>query len=144
MFGYRFSKSEEEQLRLRHLFASAMDHRAPVRVSYFKEKIVDVWSERTQRYVKKPSGLFVKVTRVVEPYAFGVTKAGNRVVHVVDRSPEGIGSRPDYRTIRLDRIAFSRSQGKALAVRLLSLGFMCPSRLDFRELHPTKRVLTSV
>lgn len=143
MFGYRFSRSEEEQLRLRHLFASAMDHRAPVRVSYFKEKIVDVWSERTQRYVKKPSGLFVKVTRVVEPYAFGVTKAGNRVVYVVDRTPEGTWG-PDYRTIRLDRVAFSRAAGRALATRLLSQGFICPSRLDFRELHPSKRALTSV
>ena len=130
MFGYRFSGSEEEQLRLRHLFASAMDNRSPVRVSYFKEK-------------GRGTGLYVKVTRVVEPYAFGVSKAGKRLVYVVDRTPEGVGSRPDYRTIRLDRVAFSRSQGRALAVRLLSLGYLCPSRLDFRELHPDKRVLTA-
>ncbi len=130
MFGYRFSKSESEQLDLRHLFASAMDRRAPVRVSFFKEK-------------GRGSGLFVKVTRVVEPYAFGVSKAGKRLVYVVDRSPEGMGSRPDYRTIRLDRVAFSRRTGKALAVRLLSLGYLCPSRLDFRELHPDKRQLTA-
>ena len=70
MFGYRFSLSEEEQLHLRHLFASAMDRRSPVRVSYFKEKRVKVWSERTQGYVERSTGLYVKVTRVVEPYAF--------------------------------------------------------------------------
>lgn len=133
MFGYRFSESEQEQLHLRHLFASAMDKRSPVRVSFFKEKKVK----------GRGIGLFVKVTRVVEPYAFGVSKAGKRLVYVVDRTPEGVGSRPDYRSIRLDRVAFSRSRGKALAVRLLSLGYLCPSRLDFRELHPDKRQLTS-
>lgn len=141
MFGYRMSGSEEEQLHLRYLFASAIDHRAPVRVSYFKEKRVLVWSDRTGDYVKKFTGLYVKVTRVVEPYAFGVTKTGARLVYVVDRAPEGVGSRPDYRSIRLDRIAVSRSTGRPLIVRMLTHGYLCPSRLDFRELHPTKGML---
>ena len=122
------STSEEEQLDVRHLFASAMMRRAPVRVSFFKEK-------------GRKSGLYVKTTRVVEPYAFGVTKEGNRVVFVVDRSPEGTWG-PDYRTIRLDRVAVSRQTGKPIASRMLTHGYMCPSRLDYKELHPGKRVLT--
>lgn len=140
MYGYRMSTGEDEQLHLRHLFASAMDHRAPVRVSYFEEKrAVDPDTGRDRKW----PGVYVKTTRVVEPYEFGVSKAGNRFVRVVDRTPEGVGSRPAYRTIRLDRIAYSRSQHKPLAVRMLSHGFLCPSLLDNKPLYPTKRVLAA-
>jgi hypothetical protein len=140
MYGYRMSGSEEEQLHLRHLFASAMDHRAPVRVSYFEEKkAVDPDTGR----VRKWPGVYVKTTRVVEPFEFGVSKAGKRFVRVVDRTPEGAGTQPEYRTIRLDRIVHSRAKGGPLAVRMLTHGYLCPSLLDNKPLHPTKRVLAA-
>lgn len=142
MFGFRMSGSEEEQLYLRHMFADAMERRAPMRVSFFREKKVSVWSPRAKRYVDKHTGMFVKVTRVVEPFAFQVAKDGQRSVLVVDRTPDGTWG-PEYRTIRLDRVVVSRYTGKALASRMLSHGFMCPSPLDRRPLHPTKTVLTS-
>lgn len=144
MFGYRMSSSEEEQLELRYLFADAMDRRAPVQVSYFKERSALVEDPVTGRVQKKKiRGQYVKVTRTVEPYGFGVAKDGSRIVKVVDRTPEGLGSRPDYRSIRLDRVAVSRRTGRALVVRRLTLGFLCPSPLDRRPLHPTKGVLVS-
>jgi hypothetical protein len=134
MFGYRMTTAEDEQYHLRQLFASAMDHRAPVRVSFFKRL------KRPDRSVVP--GQYVKVTRVVEPFAFDVSKDGARIVRVVDRTPEGVWG-PAYRAIRLDRIAASRHTGKPLATRLLSQGYICPSLLDFRPLHSTKRVLTA-
>lgn len=140
MFGYRMSASEEEQYHLWLLFASAMDHRAPVRVSYFEEKkAVDPDTGRVRRF----PGIYVKTTRVVEPHGFFVTAAGYRLVRVVDRTPEGLGSQPAYRSIRLDRIAYSRAQSKPLAVRMLTHGYLCPSLLDNKPLHPTKTVLTA-
>lgn len=142
MFGYRMSASEEEQLELRYLFADAMARRAPVQVSFFKERSALVEDTRTGQMVKrKIRGQYVKVTRVVEPYGFGVARDGSRTVKVVDRTPEGLGSRPDYRSIRLDRVAVSRRTGRALVTRRLTLGFLCPSPLDRRPLHPTKGVL---
>jgi hypothetical protein len=126
--------AEDEQYDLRQLFASAMDHRAPVRVSYFKQL------KRPDRAIVP--GQYVKVTRVVEPFDFDVAKIGARIVRVVDRTPDGVWG-PAYRAIRLDRVAFSRSTGKPLAVRLLSQGFICPTLLDGKPLHSTKRVLTA-
>lgn len=144
MFGYRMSASEEEQLELRYLFADAMARRAPVQVSYFKERSALVEDPRTGRVQKKRiKGQYVKVTRTVEPYGFGVAKDGSRTVKVVDRTPEGLGSRPDYRSIRLDRVAVSRTTGRPLVTRRLTLGYLCPSPLDRRPLHPTKGVLVS-
>lgn len=136
------SNGDAEELHLRHLFADAMERRAPVRVSFFKQKKVKVWSERKGRYVEKATGLYVKVTRVVEPYAFQVAANGARSVLVVDRTPEDSPG-PDYRTIRLDRVAWSRATGKPLAVRMITHGYLCPTLLDRRPLHPTKRVLAS-
>ncbi len=132
MYGYRMSTTEGEQLDVRHLFASAMERRAPVRVSFFKQKGKD----------SDGRPLYVKVTRVVEPYEFGVTRDGHRIVKVVDRTPDGTWG-PEYRTIRLDRVAHSLKTGRPIAVRMLSHHYMCPSRLDYRELHPTKRVLVA-
>lgn len=143
MYGYRMSTSEEEQYHLWLMFASAMDHRAPMRVSYFKERSELVEDPVTGALRKqKIKGQYVKVTRVVEPHEFHVTKDGHRIVKVVDRTPEGVGSQPDYRTIRLDRVAYSRAQHKVLAERLMSQGYLCPSLLDNRPLHPTKGQLT--
>ena len=139
MFGYRMSNAEEEQYDLWLLFGSAIDHRAPVRVSFFKERSELVPDPVTGALRKKKiPGQYVKVTRVVEPYGFHVTKEGHRVVLVVDRTPEGVGSQPAYRSIRLDRVAHSRMTGKALAHRLMTQGYLCPSLLDFRPLHRTK------
>lgn len=138
-YGFRFSDGEDEQLYLRHLFAFAMAHRSPVRVSFFKQKKDD-----HGRPVRSGGrDLYVKVTRVVEPHELIVTKSGHRAVKVVDRTPEG-EFRPDYRTIRLDRITFSRPTGKPIAHVLAGQGYLCPSLLDGRELYPRKRVLTSV
>ncbi len=145
MFGYRMvGHNDDDEYRLWLLFADAMDRRAPVQVSFFKERSALVEDPRTGQLRKQRiKGQYVKVTRVVEPHAFHVTQTGARVVKVVDRTPEGLGSQPDYRSIRLDRIAVSRQTGKPLATRRLTLGYLCPSLLDFRPLHPTKRVLTA-
>lgn len=138
-YGYRMSTSEEEQLHLWHLFANAMDRRSPVEVTFFKSKKI------TQTFVSHgiPSVItytgYVRTTRLVEPYGFGAdfTK-GTRWVKVVDRAPEGVGSQPGYRSIRLDRIAVNTRTGKPLAVRKLTYGYLCPTKLDHKELHPTK------
>jgi hypothetical protein len=129
MFGFRMCHNEDEQLDLWHLFRSAMDHRAPVRVSFFKQKKDDDGRPIHDHYVK--------VTRVVEPSELTVTKDGRRVVKVVDRSPEGTWG-PEYRTIRLDRVAYSRHTRRPLAVRMLTHHYMCPSELDGLKLHPNK------
>lgn len=131
MFGYRFC-TEIEQLRLFERLEAAIEHRHPVTVTYFKEKRVKVWSERAGAYVEKPSGLYVKTRRVVEPYELRQTLAGNLIVKVMDRSPEN-AERPESRTIRLDRIAFSRAQGTPL-MRVHPRGrYLCPSPLDDPE-----------
>ena len=142
MFGYRMSTSQAEQLYLRHLFADAMERRAPVEVTYFRSKkitftrIVD-GKEETIIY----DG-YVKTVRVVEPFALdGDWDKETHWVDVVDRSPQGAGSRPGYRRLRLDRIAVNSRTGKPLVRRKLTYGYLCPSRLDFRDLYPTKRVL---
>lgn len=139
VYGYRMAPSDDDQYLLWLLFASAMAHRCPVRVSYFKEKKDD--QHRPIRIYGQPA--YVKVTRVVEPHALTVTKAGHRLVKVVDRTPEGVGSRPEYRTIRLDRIAVRYDDGKPFAQRMLTHGYLCPSLLDGKPLHPTKRVLAA-
>lgn len=132
MFGYRMTATESEQLHLRHLFADAMARRAPVRVSFFKER----------KLKGRPTGQYVKVTRVVEPYGFHVSATGKRSVLVVDRTPDGTWG-PEYRSVRLDRIAYSRAQNRPLITRMVSQGYMCPTMLDHRPLHPTKRQLSA-
>lgn len=144
MYGYRMAKNDAEELDVWLLFASAMAHRAPVRVSYFKQRKYESGPDKGKPMTDAHGyPIYVKITRTVEPYEFGVTKAGKRIVHVVDRSPEGVWG-PEYRSIRLDRVAFRFRDGTPVATRMLSHHYMCPSRLDYRELHPTKRVLASV
>lgn len=128
--GYRMPSGEAEQLYLRHLFANAMEQRSPVRVSFFEQKKLPNG--------KRIPGLYVKVTRVVEPHGFHVARDGKRSVLVVDRTPNGVGSRPAYRAIRLDRIAYSRAQRRFLIRRMLTYGYLYPSLLDRKPLHPTK------
>lgn len=140
MFGFRMASAEEDQYHLWHLFASAMAHRAPVRVSYFKRKTDEQHRPEVDRF---GNPVFVKVTRVVEPHDLTVTKGGARIVKVVDRTPEGVGSQPEYRSIRLDRVAVRYRDGKPLAVRMLTHGYLCPTLLDGKPLHPTKRVLAA-
>jgi hypothetical protein len=125
MFGYRWC-TDDEQLRLFDRLEDAIAHRKPVRVTYFKER-KDVRGKR----MTLPTGevMYVKVTRVVEPYELRQTIAGRLVVHVMDRSPEG-EERPASRTIRLDRIAFSRRQRKPLMNVMFSGRWLCPSPLD--------------
>lgn len=128
MSGYRFC-TDDEQLRLFDRLEDAIALRKPVRVSYFKEKRVKVWSARANAYVEKPSGLFVKVTRVVEPYELHQTIAGNLIVKAMDRSPKN-AERPEPRTIRLDRIAFSHAQRRPLMRVMFTGRWLCPSPLD--------------
>lgn len=139
MHGFRMSESQEEQLHLWHLFADAMARRAPVEVTFFKSKMIThTYVEHGETKTITYPG-FVRVTRTVEPHGFGAdwTK-GTRWVKVVDRNPEGVGSRPAYRTIRLDRVAVNSRTGRPLATRRLSIGYLCPSLLDHKPLHPTK------
>lgn len=143
MYGYRMSSSEEEQYYLRQLFADAIERRAPVEVTFFRSKeIVFKYVENGVTYEKRYRG-YVPTTRLVEPYSFHVSKAGGRSVKVVDRAPEGAGSQPQYRSIRLDRVAVNTLTGKPFAVRRLTLGYLCPSLLDRKPLHPTKGVLAA-
>lgn len=140
VYGYRMAYTEEDQLDLWLLFGSAMNHRAPVRVSYFKQK-----KDERRRPVKDRWGnfVYVRVTRVVEPHALDVTEDGHRIVRVVDRTPEGVGSRPDYRTIRLDHVVVRFADNRPAAIRMLTHGYLCPSLLDGKPLYSTKRVLAA-
>lgn len=139
VYGYRMAHEQADQLNLWFLFKSAIDHRAPVRVSYFKRKtenhkpVNDKWG----------NPVYVKVTRVVEPYQLTQTDAGHHIVRVVDRTPEGSGSRPAYRSIRLDHVAIRYADGGPLLTRLMTHSFLCPSPLDGEELYPTKGELVS-
>lgn len=139
-YGFRMAYTDEDQLDLWLMFASAMEHRAPVRVSFFKRKTDD---QHRPAYDQYGNPVFVKVTRVVEPHELTVTKQGRRIVKVVDRNPEGVGSRPEYRTIRLDRVAVRYADQRPVATRMLSHGYLCPSLLDGKPLHPTKRELVA-
>lgn len=128
---------ERDQLSVWFAFRRAIVERCPVRVSFFKRKtdnhvpVNDRWG----------NPVYVKVTRVVEPFELTQTKAGHHIVKVVDRTPEGVDSGPDYRTIRLDRVAMSnRTKRPALTV-MCTYGFLCPSPLDGQELHPRKGAL---
>ncbi len=71
-----------------------------------------------------------------------MTKLGKRVVKVVDRAPENSNG-PAYRSIRLDRVVFSRATGKSLAHVMSRHGYLCRSLLDGKPLHGTKRQLTA-
>lgn len=140
-YGYRMSTSEQEQYRLWLLFADAMAHRYPVEVSFFKSK--KITHTRTVHGVKQEITYngYVKVTRTIEPHGFAVSKAGARLVHCVDRSPEGTWG-PEYRAVRLDRIAVNSRTDKPVVRRRTSHGYICPSLLDNRPLHKTKAELT--
>lgn len=126
--------TDDEQLRLFERFEDAMALRHPVKVTYFREKGVDVVTGRT---------LYVKTTRMVEPHELTNNKHGDLIVKVVDRSPRK-EKRPAYRTIRLDRIAFSRRTGLALMTVKVNEGYLNPTRLDGVDLHPSKGQLTGV
>lgn len=137
MYGFRMAHDERDQLDVWFAFRRAIRRRSPVRVSYFKRKtdnhvpVNDRWG----------NPVYVKVTRVVEPYALDRTKSGAHIARVVDRTPEGVDSTPEYRTIRLDHVAVSnRTKRPALTV-MQTYGFLCPSPLDGEELHPRKGAL---
>lgn len=136
--GYRMSTGESEQLHLWLLFAFAMQHRAPVKVSFF-ETIKDPHGKPVTSAGRE---LFKRTTRTVEPHELVVTKLGNRVVKVVDRAPENSNG-PAYRSIRLDRVVFSRATGQSLARVMTRHGYLCRSLLDGKPLHGTKRQLTA-
>lgn len=133
--GFRMAHEPADQLRLWFLFRSAIEHRCPVRVTYFKRK-------KDERHVpvidKYGNPVYVRVSRVVEPYELTTTSAGKHIVRVVDRTPEGVDSRPEYRMIRLDRVSVRYADGKPVLTRMLTHGFMCPTPLDGDELHPRK------
>jgi len=128
---------ERDQLDAWFAFRRAIRLRCPVRVSFFKRKtdnhvpVNDRWG----------NPVFVKVTRVVEPYELGRTKSGAHVVRVVDRAPEGVDSCPEYRTLRLDRLAVSNRTRRPMLTVMRTYGFLCPTPLDGQELHPRKGAL---
>jgi len=138
MFGYRMATGERDQLYLWFMFRSSIDRRCPVRVTYFKRK-----KDARRKPVVDRFGhpVYARVTRVVEPYELGVSRDGARCVWVVDRSPEGVDSSPAYRVIRLDRVSVRLADGRPVLTRMMSHGFLCPSPLDGRELHPRKGAL---
>jgi hypothetical protein len=132
--GYRMAFEEHDQLKIWFLFKRAIVGRMPVKVSYFKRK-TDNHEPVSDKY---GNPVYAKITRIVEPYALDVTSNGKHIVRVVDRSPEGVNSRPEYRSIRLDRIAVRYSNGLPLVAPMPKHGFLCLSPLDGYELHPTK------
>jgi hypothetical protein len=135
VYGYRMAHEEADQLDIWFMLRSAIDRRCPVRIMFFKQKKDAQHRPEVDRY---GNPVFARVTRVVEPYELGRTKAGKPIVRVVDRTPEGIDSRPEYRVIRLDRIAVRFADQRPVITRMLTHGFMCPTPLDGDELHPTK------
>lgn len=139
VYGFRMAFEEHDQLYVREMFRSAIDHRCPVRVMFFKRKKDDSHRPVSDKY---GNPVYVRVTRVVEPYEFDRTKGGKRIVRVVDRTPEGVDSRPAYRTIRLDHVAVRYADQRPVLTRMMTHGFLCPTPLDGDELHPTKGELT--
>lgn len=127
--------TEAEQLRLYERFEDAMALRHPVRLTYFRQK--------SQRDPATGKPQYVRTTRTVEPYELDMTLDGAMIVRVIDRTPRH-DKRPAYRTIRLDRIAFSRTTGHALMNMRTRDRYLLPSPLDGAELHPTKGELTGV
>lgn len=138
MFGYRMATDERDQLDVWFAIRSAIRDRCPVRVSFFK-----TLKDENHRPVQDAHGyfLYAKVTRVVEPFELTTTRDGRHIAKVVDRSPEGMDSRPEYRTIRLDRVAVSNRTKRPLLTVMRTYGFLCPSPLDGQELHPRKGAL---
>lgn len=139
VYGFRMAHEEADQLYIWELLQSAIDRRCPVRVTYFKQK-----KDPDRRPVADRYGnpVYARVSRVVEPYELTRTKAGDPIARVVDRAPEGVGSRPEYRMIRLDRVAVRYADQRPVLTRMLTHGFLCPSPLDGEELHPRKGALT--
>ena len=125
MFGFRFC-SDDEQLGLFDLMEDAMALRKPLRISYFKER-KDIRGKVITIKTGEPT--YVKVTRIVEPYELRQTIAGHLIALVMDRSPND-SERPASRTIRLDRVAFSRQTGRPLAHLMRRGRYLCPSPLD--------------
>lgn len=125
MFGVRFC-NDDEQLRLFERLEDAIALRKPVRVTYFKERKDPRGKKMT---LSTGEQMYIKVTRTVEPYELCQTLAGHLTVKVMDRSPEG-EERPASRTIRLDRIAFSRRQRRPLMQVMFTGRWLCPSPLD--------------
>ena len=138
MYGFRMATDERDQLDVWFAFRSAIDHRCPVRVSFFKRKKDPRRKPVTDDY---GNPVFVKVTRVVEPYELTTTAKGEHVVMVVDRSPENEDSGPEYRMIKLASVAVRYADGKPVLTRMLTHGFLCPTPLDGQELHPRKGAL---
>lgn len=139
MYGFRMATDERDQLYLWFMFRSAIDRRCPVRVSYFKRK-----KDARRKPVVDDYGnpVFVKVTRVVEPYELATTDDGERIVRVVDRTPEGEDSGPAYRMVKLGSVAVRYADQRPVLTRMLTHGFLCRSPLDGQELHPRKGALT--
>ena len=137
MYGYRMANDRDE-LYLWFMFRSAIEHRCPVRVSFFKRK-----KDARRRPMADQYGnpVYVKVTRTVEPFSLRTTASGAHIVKVVDRTPESEDSGPEYRTIRLDSVAVRYADGRPLLTRMMTHGFLCPSPLDGDELHPRKGAL---
>ena len=127
--GYRFP-TDREQLRLFDRIEDAMTWRKPITLSYFKDKGTDAAGYR----------LYVKVTRTVEPHDL-VPADGSFIMRCVDRTPST--GRPAYRSIRLDRIAVSRTTNRPLFTLHLKGRYLNPTLLDGKPLHPTKGALTS-
>lgn len=137
MYGFRMCHTEEDQLDLWFRLRAAMDHRAPVRVTFFKQRKHDSGALKGKPVEDRfGNPVYVKVTRVVEPFEFDITRDGHRIVRVVDRSPEGEWG-PEYRTIRMDRIAFGFNRHRPV-LTIMRAHYMCPSRLDGIDLHPRK------
>jgi hypothetical protein len=132
------ANDERDQLDVWLAFRSAIAHRCPVRVTYFKRKKDARRRPATDRF---GNPVFVRVSRVVEPYEFGTTDDGHRIVRVVDRTPEGVDSTPAYRMIKLSSVAVRYADGKPVLTRMLTHGFLCPTPLDGQELHPRKGAL---
>lgn len=139
-YGFRMAHDERDQLNVWFLFRRAIDRRAPVKVSFFKRKKDARHVPVTDKY---GNPVYAKVTRVVEPYELSTTDDGKRIVRVVDRTPEGVDSRPEYRMIRLDRVAVSYRTGLPIVTPMWSYGYLCPTPLDGDELHPRKGELTN-
>lgn len=125
MFGYRFC-TETEQLRLFERLEAAIEQRHPLTVTYFKQRRN---AKGKKMVFKDGSPLFVKTTRVIEPYELAQTIAGDLIVKVMDRNPSD-SERPRPSTIRLDRIAYSKAKRRPIMQAHPRGRYLCPSPLD--------------
>lgn len=86
----------------------------PVTLTFFKEKEISYTRRRHGKTETVTYTGYVRARRTVEPWLLGFHQSdGHAYARVISRSPTDEKG-PMFRTIRLDRVAVSRTTGKPL------------------------------